>query len=187
MLLSAGLLLAGLAGFFFWQVSGPQEPVFEDRRLTIWLDHHVAHSGAIPPYGSPGWKKADEALRHAGTNAIPTLLKLIRAKDPPGIVLKLIEFQRYRWTRINYRYARQRHEEAEYAFQVLGTNAVSAVPKLIQIYEKAVSPSSQSCTAMALGYIGRGAQSALTPIALNGYEYRGCVHYRPPTDSPLCA
>jgi len=166
-LIAAGLLLTGLVGLVVWQVPGPREPVFENRRLTLWLDHHVARSDAIPPYGSPGWKKADEALRHIGTNAIPTLLRMIRAKDPPPVVLKLIEFQRYRWTRINYQYARKRHEEAEYAFRVLGTNGVSAVPELIRIYEKAVSPSSQSCAAEALGHIGHGAQAALPALLQN--------------------
>ena len=123
LLIATGLLLAGVAGLIIWQASGPREPVFEGRTLTSWLDHHVADSSAKPPYGSPGWKKADEALRRIGTNAIPTLLTIVRAKDPPPVALKLIEFAaRHRWTRINYRYAWRRHEEAEYAFRVLGTN-----------------------------------------------------------------
>ena len=66
LLIAAVLLLAGLVGLIAWQASGPREPLFEGRRLTSWLDHHVASSGANPPYGSPGWKKADEALRRIG-------------------------------------------------------------------------------------------------------------------------
>jgi len=159
------LLLASVLGLVIWQASGPPEPVFEGRPLTSWLDHHVASSAASPPYNSPGWKKADEALRTIGTNAIPTLLKMIRAKDPPPLVLKLLETgRRYRLTRINYRYAMPRHEEAEYAFQVLGTNAGSAVPGLISIYEENVSPSSQMSAALALGHIGREAQAALPAL-----------------------
>lgn len=177
LLIAAVLLLAGLVGLIVWQALGPQEPVFEGRRLTRWLDHHVANSSAKPPYGSPGWKKADEALRHIGTNAVPTLLTMIRAKDPPPVVLKLIEFQRYRWTRINYRYARTRHEEAEYAFEVLGTNGVSAVPELIEIYEEAVSPSSQRCAALALGHIGRGAHAALPALLRNFHHTNGDVRF----------
>ena len=138
------VLSAAVLALFCSQTPGPREPMFEGRALTSWLDHHVASSAATPPYGSPGWKRADEALRSIGTNAIPTLLTIVRAKDPPPLALKLIEFAaRHRWARINYRYAWQRHEEAEYAFRVLGTNGVSAVPELIKIYEEAVSPSSQ--------------------------------------------
>ena len=152
-----GLLLASVLGLLVWQAPGPREPVFEGRTLTSWLDHHVATSAASPPYNSPGWKKADEALRSIGTNAIPTLLEMIRAKDPPPVLLKLLETaRRHGWTRINYQYAFSRHEEAEYAFQVLETNAASAVPELIRIYEEDVSPSSQRCATLALGHIGRG-------------------------------
>jgi hypothetical protein len=162
-----GFLLASvlLASFLIWYASRRREPVFEGRPLSRWLDHHVASSAARPPYDSPGWRKADEALRTIGTNGISTLLEMISAKDPPAAMLKLIEVaQRHRLTYINYRYAIERNEEAEYAFRILGTNAVAAVPGLIRIYEKDISPSSQSSAALALGHIGRGAQAALPAL-----------------------
>jgi hypothetical protein len=168
LLIAAGLLLAELVGLIVWRASWPREPLFEGRRLSSWLNHHVASSSAKPPYGSPGWQKADEALRHIGTNAIPTLLRMIRAKDPPPLVLKLIEFQRYRWTRINYRYAYTRHEEAEYAFRMLGTNGASAIQELIKIYEEATSPASKICAAQALGSIGPAARPAV-PVLLRNF------------------
>jgi hypothetical protein len=131
----------------------------------------VASSAAKPPYNSPGWKKADEALRQIGTNGIPTLLAMLRAKDPPPLVLKWLESaRRHPWTRFNYRYALSRNEEAEYAFQVLGASAASAVPELIKIYEKCISPSSQRCAALALGHIGRGAQTAL-PVLIRDFTH----------------
>jgi HEAT repeats len=162
------LLLAGIVGLLLWRASGPREPVFEGRSLTSWLDHHVASSAASPPYGSPGWQKADEAIRQIGTNAIPTLLMMIRAKDRPPFILKSMEaIQRLGIRLPKYRYARARHDEAEYAFRMLGTNAVSAVPELIQIYEENVSPSSHWSAAMALGHVGRGAQAALPALLRN--------------------
>lgn len=173
-----GLLLASALGAFFWQASRPRQPVFEGRTLTSWLDHHVASSAASPPYDSPGWKKADEALRSIGTNAIPTLLDMIRAKDPPQFMLTLLELaRRQHWMRINYRYASSRNEEAEYAFEVLRTNAVSAVPELIKIYEENVSPSSQRCAALALGHIGRGAQAALPALIQHFTHTNGDVRF----------
>src|SRR6187549_1334311 len=120
-----GLLLASVLAWLVWRASGPREPVFKGRTLTSWLESHVPTSSANPPYNSPGWKQADEALRAIGSNAVPTLLEMIRAKDPPPWRLKLLQFAGwYRWTRVNYRYAWSRNEEAEYAFEVLGTNAV---------------------------------------------------------------
>lgn len=161
----AGLALAGVVVSLLWRTSGPREPVFEGRPLTSWLDHHLASSSASPPYGSPGWNKADEAIRHIGTNAIPKLLEMIRAKDRPPLVLKLMDrVRRYGFPVMNYRYAMIRHEEAEYAFGMLGTNAVSAVPELIRIYQQNISASSQMCAALALGHIGPGAQPALPAL-----------------------
>jgi len=158
-------LLAAVVGSLLWRSSGPREPVFEGRTLTRWLDHHVASSAASPPYGSPGWKKADEAIRRIGTNAIPTLLEMIRAKDRPPFVLKLMDTaRRFGFPVMKYRHAMARHEEAEYAFEMLGTNAVSAVPELIRIYEQNISPSSQRCAALALGHIGPAAQAALSAL-----------------------
>src|SRR5947207_1543947 len=144
-----GIFLASALGLFLWRGSGPPEPVYEGTTLTSWLEGHVPTSSANPPYNSPGWHKADKALRKIGTNAIPTLLKMIRATDPPRPILKLIETARQKgWIRVRYRHASQRNEEAEYAFQVLGTNAARAVPELIKIYERNRSVSSQRCAAL---------------------------------------
>ncbi len=166
-----GLLFATILGLLVWRASGDREPVYEGRTLTSWLDHHVASSAAWPPYNSPGWKKADEALRAIATNGIPVLLKMIRAKDPPRFVLKVFNLAgRYRWTHFHYRYALERNEEAEYAFEVLKERAVGAVPGLIKIYEENVSPSSQRCAALALGHIGRGATPAV-PALLKRFSH----------------
>jgi hypothetical protein len=158
-----GLLLACLIGFLVWRC--PTPPVFEGRPLPSWLDHHVPSSAANPPYGSPGWKKADEAIRHIGTNGIPTLLKMIRTKDWPPFVLSLRDAaRRVGLIRTRYRYASSLQEEAEYAFEMLGTNGVNAVPELVRIYEQDISPSSQRCAALSLGHIGHGAKAALPAL-----------------------
>src|SRR4030095_7442610 len=115
-----GLLLASVLGLAVWRARGSREPVFEGRSLRSWLDHHVTSSAAVPPYNSPGWKKADEALRAIGTNAIPTLLEMLRAKDPPPVMLKLRDTaRRHGLLRMNYQYAFAQHEEAAYAFGML--------------------------------------------------------------------
>jgi hypothetical protein len=146
--------------------------------VTSWLDHHVASSAASPPYGSPGWKKADQAIRHIGTNAIPTLLGMIRARDRPSLVLKFMDTARRFGIPVGrYRHAITRHEEAEYAFEMLGTNAVAAVPALIRIYERDISPSSQRCAALSLGHIGRGAQAALPALFRNFTHTNGDVRF----------
>src|SRR5260221_656677 len=113
-----GVFLAGALVLSLWMASRPREPIYEGRPLTSWLERHVPTSAANPPYNSPVFRKADDALREIGTNAIPTLLQMIRAKDPPPALLKLLEIaQQQRWIRFGYRYASSRNEEAEYAFK----------------------------------------------------------------------
>ncbi len=66
-------MLAALAGVILWQVSPPREPVYEGKPLSSWLK----------AYATPGGPEAfaDEAVRQAGTNAIPQLLSLLRFED----------------------------------------------------------------------------------------------------------
>src|SRR5690242_11345834 len=121
------LLVAGVAALLLWFAAGSREPVYQGRTLSNWLDHHVASSAARPPYNSPGWQKAEEALRAIGTNGIPTLVEMIGAKEPSPMMRKVLRTaERYRWTGIKLRSAMERNEEAEYAFRVLNTKAVSA-------------------------------------------------------------
>jgi len=169
---SIALLLLAVAGAGMWWLVTPRtvEPVYEGKTLSQWLERHVPTSSADPPYNSPGWHRAENALRKIGTNAIPALVGMIGARDPPRPVIKVREWaQRRRLIKTPYRYAMQRNEEAEYAFKVLGTNAAAAVPGLIRIYEDRVSPSSQRCAALALGNIGGPAQAAV-PVLLRDFK-----------------
>src|SRR5262245_34170426 len=92
--IASGILLVVTLGVLFWKAAGPSEPLYGGKTLSRWLESHVPTSEADPPFNSPGWKKADEALRQIGTNAIPTLLQMIRAKDPPPAILKLLDAAR---------------------------------------------------------------------------------------------
>src|ERR1051325_6601194 len=154
----------------FWSANAKREPIYEGRKLTSWLTHHVPSSEADPPYGTPAWEKADAALRHIGTNAIPTLLNMIEAKDPPRLLLTARDWAGRRgFIRAEYHYAYQRHEEAEYAFSVLGTNAASAVPELIRIYERNVSTRSKRYVAQALADIGAPSEPAV-PLLMKDFR-----------------
>ena len=162
------LLAGGAVGFLLWRSPYLGEPSFDGRTLTMWLEFRARPPGAKPPYNSTGWKDTDEAVRAIGSDGIPTLLKMIRAKDPPPIVLKMLSMgHRYGLPRMNYRSAEARQREAEYAFRLLGTNASSAVPGLIRIYRANISSSSQRYAAISLGNIGRSAQTALPTLIEN--------------------
>src|SRR5579863_8997401 len=80
----AGLVVAALVGFA-WLVLRPHEPVYEGKTLGFWLQlcdggcYNLAHPGGPP---APSLEDANDALRHIGTNALPTLLRMLRERDP---------------------------------------------------------------------------------------------------------
>lgn len=169
---AVGLLLLGVGGgFVLARLGGDQgEPVYQGKTLSLWLDDYF-RSTYGPPYNRTARKKAEEAVRQIGTNGIPTLLRMIRAKDPPTVMLKLLDLVRKQsLVKIRYRYARDRHDLAYYAFQILGTNAACAVPELIRICAEPRYPASQQYAAQALGDIGPEAKAAI-PVLLKTFNH----------------
>jgi hypothetical protein len=164
--IAAGLVFLMVLGLFMWRRSGAADPVYQGRPISRWLRGHVASSAAQPPFGSQGWRDADEALRKVGTNAIPVLLEMIAATDIPRPAIKILDWARNRrLISYQYHYAYARNDEARYAFEVLGARAASAVPRLTKIYTEKLSRNSESSAASALGSIGSAAQSAV-PVLL---------------------
>ena len=166
--IGVGLLCVSLfAGAVLFALRQPSEPVWQGRTLSEWMEQHTPSSGANPPYGSPGWHVADKAIKEIGTNGIPTLLRMVAATedDLRPRLRRLAKKQRF--IPIKYRHASELNREAEYAFELLGTNAASAVPGLIRIYQQARSFDSQMYAALSLGHLGKTAESALPALISN--------------------
>ncbi len=157
--IALAVLLVILAGVSAWQgLRLPErEAVYQGKRLTFWL--HEAYSG-----NGLDAQRAEEVLRQAGTNAIPTLLRMLRAKDS-FLKVKLMELAgRQHILKIEYPPAGEWHYVASKAFWVLGTNAQSAVPALIEIANQHISPNSQYCALASLGHIGPSAKEAIPSL-----------------------
>jgi len=88
-------------------------------------------------------QEADEAVRQAGTNALPTLLRMLRAKDSVQKVKFLALAERQHFIKIKYTPAEELNYRALSGFGVLRAKAQSAVPALIEIANKNVSHDSQ--------------------------------------------
>jgi hypothetical protein len=119
--------------------SSPREPSYKGRTLSQWLEPDAADiSGyARESYKTPERIQAEEAMRAIGTNAIPTMLAWLKVKDsrtPPIriVVMNWIDKIRGRPAGI-YRTADWKPFLAMHGFELLGTNAQSAVPALIQL------------------------------------------------------
>ena len=166
-------VLVIVGGLVLLWAGGSNEPVYQGKALSVWLVEHFP--GAYgPPFSRPqGPDKAEEAVRSLGTNALPTLVRMLRAKDPPSLVLNILKLaSEQNWLKTNYRYlsARLRHDAADYGFQILGTNAAPAVPELIKICGDSRDPASQDYAARALGRVGPPAEQAI-PVLLRQFTH----------------
>jgi len=142
------VVLVALAGVIALQVLWLREPVYQGKRLNLWLQIYN------PDSDSP---EVDEAVRTMGINAIPTLLANLRATDS---ALK----RALAALRLHLTPAEIRHMRAERGFKALGADARNAVPALIKIYKQNSSPSARRAAANALVEIGPAAKQAIPTL-----------------------
>jgi HEAT repeat protein len=156
-LIALAALIVALAGVIAWQALREREPVYQGKRLTLWL--YAAYSG----HGRNG-EGAEEAVRQAGTNAIPTLLRMLRAKDS-ALRVKATELAgRQHLIEIEFTHAEGWNDAAVMGFHLLGSKVQSAVPALIEIANQNISPSSRNDAICALGMVGPLAKNALPSL-----------------------
>jgi len=127
-ILTVTLLIAAVGALVWFLIRPDPEPTYQGKPLSYWLDGFVS--------GNPSPDKATEAVRQIGTNAIPTLLCLLRAEDSK-FKLKLIQLsQKQHVINIKLKYAGTRQKEGFYGLLALGALAKSAVPALLEIYNE---------------------------------------------------
>lgn len=109
----------------------PKEPVYQGRRLTSWVED-LEHAA----FGSEKHQAASEAVKHIGTNAVPTLLQMLRVDSPVKLKLNaLLKKQSF----IKFRFAaadQARYHRAVLACYTLGPDARPATPALIRLLNK---------------------------------------------------
>ena len=176
--IALALLFVVLVSAIVWQGlrSREREPVYQGKRLRVWLGEYDAWT----PYGAiEARNTAEAAIRQIGTNAIPTLLNMLRKKDS-FLVSKLIPLWDRHVTRTSYLpfwvthpswyqvQAEVPNRQASMGFEILRTNACPAVPALIRIYEQNISPASQFYVSHALMAIGPDAMRTAIPSFVRG-------------------
>ncbi len=131
------------------------QPVYKNTPLRTWLESYD------PRILINNKEEVDDAVRHIGTNAIPTLFEMLRAKDSVvAPTVKWAERKDLIWVSL----AEEKHVEAARGFEVLGSSAHSAVPALIEIYNQNDSPESRAAIAYSLGFIGPASQKAIPQL-----------------------
>ncbi|HKI69978.1 MAG TPA: hypothetical protein VKA67_10345, partial [Verrucomicrobiae bacterium] len=151
--LIAGCLGVGLSAC----VQQNSEPLVNGKPLSFWLRQYnsTSVSGGEPEKTALN-EQAVSAVRSIGTNAIPTLLKLIRTTNSHQQSLRNHYPQPVHLSEANI--------EGINGFFILGEAASNAVPALVEIFEDQKSPTSQASAAWALDGIGPGATAAIPAL-----------------------
>jgi len=118
----------------------PQEPRFDGKPLSLWLEAFYAPSRPLD------FAKANEAVRHIGSNALPWLVTMVQTKDTP-LKTKLISLlSKQSLVRLRLTPAETLHIRAAHAFRALGPQARPAVPRLAALLKDPdVSPTAAYC------------------------------------------
>ena len=146
------LATAGGIGWFLSSSVQP-EPVHKGMPLSYWLQgYDTANYNRTHPYGPgpPTWNEANEAVRKAGTNAIPTLLRVLHQRDSKvkEAVLNLLRKQQVIKIPLP---STTDYIKALDGFRTLGEEASKAVPQLIAMFERDPSPVPQTAIPAILG------------------------------------
>ena len=144
--LSVLLALTSTAVLTFYTARS-EAPRYEGKSLRTWLENYH------PTEDRVNWAKVGEAVRFFGTNAVPTLLRMLQANDSPLTRELSALAEKQHLVQIHTIPAELQHFQASMAFRALGTEASNAVPRLIQMYHESDSESSREHIIESLGYI----------------------------------
>jgi hypothetical protein len=132
-----GFLFLALLGGACWQALRQPARVYQGRPLTFWLKGFDI--GYNDPR-KPSFDESVEAVRQAGTNALPTLLRMLRARDS-DLQHRLTRLaQKQRVIKIDDVSAdRQRWAARQGFVALLWKNATYAIPQLVDISREEVA------------------------------------------------
>jgi len=159
--IALAVLLVAIVGMVVWQVLREREPVYQGKRLTVWLDQY--HTQNWAGHNRDSGRQAEDAIRHFGTNAIPIYLKLMSTRDSP---LKHELMSRAPWWLLSMLHMR----EGEYyrwlgawGISCLGEDAKPAIPALIALLN-VNDPSVQYQALVTLCSLGPAASDAVPSL-----------------------
>lgn len=125
------MVLAAVGGIGWLLVSSHEaEPVYQGRKLRAWLEDasEFTQTGAQ--------RQAMDAIRTIGTNALPSLIRMMRSKDSPLklAILKLAGKQRL--VELDFERASDLHILAAYGCSILRSKARPAIPVLVTLLQE---------------------------------------------------
>ena len=160
--IALAVVLVLLAGVIAWQVLRLREPVYQGKTLLYWLMQH-AKTSEPPNQDRAAREAAEVAIRHFGTNGLPTLLAWAGRKDAPFKKKMLTLLSEEMRAKLQPLSASDFHAAASYGFGVLRSIAKPAVPGLIKLLND-TDPNIRSGAAFCLCRIGPEAEEAVPAL-----------------------
>lgn len=144
------------------------EPDYRGRSLSQWLQ--------VPGRSSPEGTRVDEAIRQIGTNALPCLLRWIRARRPPCSAL--VESGKVpQWfvspllrCPLGRSLWHDRFDDASVCIMILGAEARPTIPALVRVINRSKDPYRVSRAMLTLSFIGPDSVPALADCLLDPRE-----------------
>ena len=100
--IALAVLLVAIASVGVCQVSQPREPVYHGKPLSSWLKaYRINESIPVEAWKRQG-QEADEVVRQLGSAALPSLLRMLRAKDSAWKTELLAWAKRQHYIHINH-------------------------------------------------------------------------------------
>jgi len=128
--IAVAVLLVAVAGVIAWQVLRQREPVYQGKRLSVWLVQYGTNRFPTLRDGELG-PQAETAIRHIGTNAIPIYLSIITTRES-AFKLRVMALIPNGWlARLRVRSMVDYRLLGAYGLIALGADAKSAIPTLI--------------------------------------------------------
>jgi hypothetical protein len=113
-----------------WLLLRSSEPTYQGKTLTDWLSEY--HDDLLQADATE-LANSKLAIKAIGTNGIPTLLKLLQAKDIKGTQQLESFVQRLGLKSFQITHAKEKWELADRGFVLLGKDAGSAAPALANL------------------------------------------------------
>ncbi len=192
------VFLAAVVGVVGWTTFSFREPSYQGKSVSKWLEgYSFQPNPSIPLRERKEWQQADRAVRYLGPNAIPTLLRALRARDAPWQLMLVRLAAKQELIRIPYRTsATELNFWGAMAFASLRETASNSVPALVQIYKENRSIDSRNAVVIALGNIGPAAERAVPclldatvdsdfSIRFNALNALGEIHAQPELVVPV--
>ncbi len=136
------ILTAGTTTVVLDRIKQPRDPIYQGKPLSVWLKEYDIRkfSDRVEMWGTNKFQ-TDIIVQQAGTNALPTLLQLLREEDVKKGNVEV------------------NGEEASMAFVALKAAAYPAIPSLMEIYER--NPAARVDVIYCLSCIGPVAEEAV--------------------------